>query len=99
MGAAKTGLPKYVGHDGSTIFASEITEIVPYLPMGAPPGSATLKFGHLGGKKANLVGSWISQHQPKVGGYFVCYDLPDGQTLCRYESAANMAQNFSKAAA
>lgn len=94
MSASRTGLTKYIGHDGSKIFASEITAIVPYVPVGAPPGSMTLK---LGVKKANLVGSWISQHQPQVGGFFVCYDLPDGQTLCRYESATNMAQKYTRA--
>lgn len=97
MGAVSTGLTKYTDRNGAVIFAAKITEITPFTPSGAPPGSATLKFGEFGSKKANLIGSWIAQHNPEVGGYFVCYDLTDGQTLCRYESASHIAQNYTKA--
>lgn len=95
MAASKTGLSKFNGNDGSVIYAAKITEITPFSIPGAPPGSATLKFGELGSKKANLVGQWVMEHSPEVGGYFVCYDLTDGQTLCRYESAQSIAQKFT----
>lgn len=75
------------------MYAAKITEIVPFTMPGAPAGSATLKFGELD-KKSNLVGSWVAEHLPQVGGYFVVYDMNDGQTMCRHETAASMAQNY-----
>lgn len=96
MAASKTRLTKYLGKDGAAVYAAKITEIVPFIMAGAPAGSATLKFGELD-KKSNLIGSWIAQHQPQVGGYFVVYDMPDGQTLCRYEPADSVANNYSRA--
>lgn len=93
MSASKTRLTKYLGKDGDSVYAAKITEIIPFTPVGAPPGSATLKFGELD-KKANLVGAWISEHQPVVGGYFVVYDKPDGQTLCRFDSAEILGRDY-----
>lgn len=96
MSASKTRLTKYLGKDGAAVYAAKITEILPFTPVGAPRGSATLKFGELD-KKANLIGSWIAEQNPRVGGYFVVYDLPDGQTLCRFESAESVSQNYTRA--
>lgn len=98
MAASKTRLTKYLGHDGAAVYAAKITEIIPFTAAGAPPDSATLKFGELD-KQAHLVGSWIAEQQPKVGGYFVAYDMPDGQTLCRYETADALAQRYTRAVA
>lgn len=98
MAASKTRLTKYLGKDGAAVYAAKITEIVPFNIAGAPPGSLTLKFGEMD-KKSNLVGSWVAEHRPQVGGYFVVYDLPDGQTMCRYESAAELAQRYTREAA
>lgn len=94
MAASKTRLTKHRDKGGAAVYAAKITEIVPFTQAGAPGGSMTLKFGELG-KKSNLIGSWIAEQNPKVGGYFVVYDLPDGQTLCRYETAASVAQNYT----
>lgn len=89
MAASKTRLTKYRGKDGTAVYAAKITEIVPFTMPGAPAGSATLKFGELD-KKSNLVGSWVAEHRPQVGGYFIVYDRNDGQTFCRYDSAESM---------
>lgn len=97
MSASKTRLTKYLGKDGAAVYAAKITEIVPFKMAGAPAGSATLKFGELD-KKSNLIGPWIEEHQPQVGGFFVVYDMPDGQTLCRYESAAAIEKNYTRPA-
>lgn len=96
MAASKTKLTKYIGKDGAAIFAAKITEMVPFTQVGAPPGSATLKFGELG-KRSNLIGAWVAQNNPQVGGYFVVYDTPEGQTLCRFESAERVAQEYTRA--
>lgn len=96
MAASKTRLTKYLGKDGAAVYAAKITEIVPFTMAGAPAGSATLKFGELD-KKSNLIGPWVAEHNPQVGGYFVVYDMPDGQTLCRYASAEIVAQNYVRA--
>lgn len=97
MAASNTRLTKYLGKEGAAVYVAKITEIVPFTQAGAPPGSKTLMFGELD-KRSNLIGQWISEHDPKVGGYFVVYDLPDGQTMCRYESPEKMAQNYTRVA-
>lgn len=95
MAASNTGLTKYIGKDGAAVYAAKITSMAPFSLPGAPAGSMTLFFGELGKKRSNLVGPWVAQHNPQAGGYFVCYDLPDGQTMCRYESAASIAADFN----
>lgn len=97
MAASKTRLTKYLGKDGAEVYAAKITEIVPFTMVGAPAGSATLKFGELD-KKSNLIGPWMAEHLPQVGGYFVVYDLPDGQSMCRHESAQSIEKNYTRAA-
>lgn len=98
MSASNTRLHKYVGKDGAEIYAAKITAIEPFNMPGAPAGSMTLFFGELGQKRSNLIGPWVAQHSPKVGGYFVCYDV-DGQTLARYEPAERIAASYSRAGA
>lgn len=91
MSASKTRLTKYLGKDGAAIYAAKITEIYPFVKM---PGAFTLKFGELD-KQAHLVPLWMAENHPEVGGYFVAYDLPDGQTKCRYETSDGMAQKYT----
>mgnify|MGYP001593851256 CR=1 FL=1 len=95
MAASKTGLPRYVSKDGKEIFAARITKITPYDQAGSPPGSMVLHLGELD-KKVNMVGQWVREHLPQVGGYFVCYDLSDGHTLCRYEGAQAIAEGYAQ---
>ena len=90
MAASKTRLTKYLGADGAAVYAAKITSIEPFVKM---PGALTLKFGELD-KQAHLIPAWIAEHSPQVGGYFVAYDLPDGQTMCRYETADTIARNY-----
>lgn len=94
MAASKARLTKYIGADGSAVYAAKITEIVPF---EAVPGALTLQFGDLD-KRANLVPEWIAQHKPKVGGYFLVFDRADGQTLCRFESDVAMERDYVRAA-
>lgn len=95
MAASKTRLTKYLGKDGAAVYAAKITGMEPFIQVGAPAGSMTLKFGELK-KQSHLIGPWIAEQNPSVGGYFVVYDLPDGQTLCRYESAERIDQNYTR---
>jgi hypothetical protein len=92
VGAAKTRLTKYLGKDGAAVYAAKITEILPFSP---PVGARTLIFGELK-KRSNLVPQWVADHGPQVGGYFVVYDA-DGQTLCRYEPASSIENNYTRA--
>ena len=94
MAASKTGLPRYVSKDGKEIFAARITKMTPYDQVGAPAGSMVLHLGEMD-KKVNMIGVWVNEHLPKVGGYFVCYDLRDGHTMCRYESADVINRDYS----
>lgn len=93
MAASKTRLTKYLGKNGTEIFAAKITEIRPFAP---PEGARTLIFGELN-RRSNLIPQWVADHGPQVGGYFVVYDASDGQTLCRYEPASNIEKNYSLA--
>lgn len=95
MSAAKTRLTKYLGKDGAVVYAAKITAILPYQRV---LGARTLKFGDLG-KQSHLIPEWLAAHNPQVGGYFVVYDLPDGQAQCRYESAESIARHYTKAEA
>lgn len=97
MAASKTRLTKYIDRDGAAIYAAKITAITPFSQPGAPLGSMTLMFGELD-KKSHLIGSWVAEQNPQVGGYFVCYDTPDGKTMCRHETASSIAQNYTVAA-
>ncbi len=94
MAASKTGLTRYVSKDGKEIFAAKITKMTPYDQVGAPPGSTTMHLGELD-KKVNMIGPWMHEHLPQVGGYFVCYDILDGHTLCRYETAAVIELDYT----
>lgn len=65
MATHKSGLPAYTEGAG----AGRISEIVP-LNVPNIPGCARLLFSDCD-KEANVLGWWMEQNSPQVGGYFV----------------------------
>jgi len=83
MSASRTGLHHFKSADGKSVYAAKITTITEFKPAGAPAGSMRLFFEDLD-KQVNLVGQWIRDNNPKVGGYFLVEDTKDKETTCRY---------------
>jgi len=83
MSAAKTGLLHYKDALGKSVYAAKIAAIEDYKPVGAPHGSKRLHFAEPK-KQSNLIGDWVLQHKPEIGGYFVAFDNSEGQTVCSH---------------
>lgn len=64
---SRSGMPEYT--EGAE--AARIAEII---PMNVPgiPGCVKLKFSDCE-KEANVLGYWVAQNSPEVGGYFVAF--------------------------
>ena len=84
MGAARTGLPHYTNEQGGSLYAARIASIEPF--KFGPPHSVKVRFSEFK-KEMNLIGSWVDQNRPSVGGYIVVKDSQDGDTACYFEDA------------
>jgi len=96
MGAYKTGLTHYK-YNGKDVYAAKITDITKMIitPI-TDPGARKLVFGELGGKVCNLVGVWMEEHKPKVGGYFITEDTNDGVGKAYYVSSEIFDRDYLK---
>jgi hypothetical protein len=94
MSAAKTRFPAYM-KGGEKVYAAKITSIEPFARHWLPPelsGSMRVTFGDID-RHANIVPSWLNQHNPQVGGFFVVRDGPNG-TVAEYVAPEQFAQSY-----
>jgi hypothetical protein len=84
MSQHKSGLPAYAEGAG----AARISEIIP-LNVPGIPGCAKLKFSDCD-KDANVLGWWMAQSSPQVGGYFVAF----AEGGAGYMTAESFAKRF-----
>jgi len=96
MSASRTGLHHFKGDDGKSVYAAKITTITEFKPAGAPQGSMRLFFGDLD-KQVNLVGQWIRDNNPEVGGFFLVEDMEGGNTSCRYVPERSFNKQYKRA--
>ena len=96
MSARGTKLQEYKNAAGASVFAAQITAIEDFNEPHAPVGSRTLFFTKLGGRqsRSHLIGSWIREYQPEVGGYFIIEDESNNTMSCRYMGAAAFEEAF-----
>jgi len=94
MAASKTGLHHFKDADGKSVYAARISTITEFKPAGAPVGSMRLFFSDLD-KQVNLVGQWIRDHNPRVGGYFVVEDSVESGTSCRYMDGLEFDKRYN----
>lgn len=97
MTASKTRMPHYT-KDGVDYYASQITDIQPYTKVAninAPDiiGSQILYLDN--GKQSPMLGKWIRENNPEIGGYMVVWDTPKGNA-CEYKSKNEFESNFVK---
>jgi hypothetical protein len=84
MPTHKTGLPLYTEGAG----AAQISQITA-LNVPNIPGCVKLKFSDCD-KEANVLGYWVSQNSPQVGGYFVAF----AEGGAGFMTAENFAHRF-----
>lgn len=78
MQACKTGLSTFTNKTGNPVYAEKITAMELLEPAQKDhPGSTTLIFGE-SDKQAHLIGTWMAENKPEVGGYFVVKDTDCG---------------------
>ena len=96
MAKTKAGLPQFDAADGTHVFAAQIEAMEPFNARGAPQGSTVLWFAGRA-KKANLIGDWVREHNPTVGGYFAIDVSADGQTTCRHIPQVEFESTYTRA--
>lgn len=96
MAASRTGLHHFKDSAGASVYAAQITEITPFNRPGAPHGSKRLYFADLD-KQVNVIGQWVMDHGPSVGGYFIVEDSPDMGSICRYMPEGEFVKQYTGA--
>ena len=97
MASYKTGLDKYIRANGQEVYASQITGItlLEHLVNHPSPdlrGSSTLNIGN---KITNVIGKYMNQHNPQVGGWFITFDNND-KVDATYASDEDFKKNYVK---
>lgn len=96
MSAASTRLNKFSGQDGKVVYAAKIRAIEDFNMAGAPQGSKILHFEDPR-RQSNLVGEWVAQNRPAVGGYFIVFDNSSGQSVASYIPAETFESQYVRA--
>jgi len=96
VAASKTGLPHYKNKEGKNVFVAKITAItpVPHQPI-TEPNAKRLVFGELN-KVSDMIGEWIEEQKPEVGGYFVVSDKNTGESQVHHVKPDDFEKDYKK---